>query len=68
MKLSELKIIIATYEPDELPPNSKRYLAQSPNYPVRNGSGHSDDEAIEDLFLQIMLYFHNRRTGRSQHE
>jgi hypothetical protein len=64
MKLAEMKILVATYEKDEMPPGAKCILAQSNEYPVRNGSGHTVDEAIEDLFLQIIVHLHNRRTGR----
>jgi len=65
MKLSELKIIIATFEMEEVPILGKRYIAQSCDYPVRNGSGNSVDEAVEDLCLQIIQHLHNQRTGRT---
>lgn len=67
MRLSQLKIIIVTMALDEVPTNGKRYIAQSNDYPVRNGSGHSVDEAVEDLFLTILVHLHNIRTGRSGH-
>lgn len=66
MNLQELKIIVATFRYDELPEGSKRYLAQIKEYPVRNGSGRNVDEAVEDLCLQIILYLHNKRTGRQE--
>ena len=66
MKISEMKIILEFFDKEELPEGAKCILAQTNDYPVRNGSGHSVEEAIEDLFLQIPLYLHNRRTGRRQ--
>lgn len=66
MKVSELKIIFAFFDKDEMPEGAKLILAQSNDYPVRNGSGHTMDEALEDLLLQILLHLHNRRTGRQE--
>lgn len=64
MKLSEIKIIIVTFNHDEVPEGAHRYLAQTQDYPVRNGTGNSVDEAVEDLFLQIIMHLHKLRTGR----
>ncbi len=64
MHLSTLHIIVAQFNHDEVVKGGHRYLAQSNDYPVRNGSGNSVDEAVEDLFLQIIMHLHNLRTGR----
>ena len=65
MRLNQLKIMIAHFGSDEVPEGSKRIIASSNDYPVRNGSGNTVDEAVEDLCLQIILHLHNRRSGRT---
>lgn len=64
MNFSQLKIIIVTFNYDEIPEGGYRYLAQTNDYPVINGRGHSVDEAVEDLLLAILVYLHNQRIGR----
>lgn len=66
MKTSEMKIIVAFFNDNEMPEGAKCILAQTNDYPVRNGSGNSVDEAIEDLCMQLLLHFHNRRIGRNE--
>lgn len=64
MVISEIKIRVAFFDKDEMPEGAKLIFAQTNDYPIRNGSGHTLDEAIEDLCLQIVLFLHNKRTGR----
>lgn len=61
VKIEAMQVLIVTQP--SFPPE-KKYLAQWSDYPVRNGSGPTVDDAIEDLLIAILAHLHDRRVGR----
>lgn len=48
-------LIVEDYIPNQV-------IAQCAHYPVRNGSGKTEEDAVADLLIAIQVHLHNKRT------